>query len=219
MCTGFELAAGAAALSTAGAGAQAYGNNQALRSQDREAAAGIMRQAALQRQAQSGVADTIQKVAQADPKAIAAKQNATYVDALRRAAATQKGPISKVGGASDRYNADAGAAQDATAKFGTDQAALMARTDAPQLQRMQESQQIGREATNLGLLNDTSSAQAYLTKLRTAAIQPNPWIQGGGALLKGAGAGMSAYGAAQAAGSVAPDFYGASGTGYTAFPG
>lgn len=193
-----ELAGVAAATTAAGAGVNAYSQNQALRKQDDIAAQGIRNQSALQAQAQTGVQKTIQKVGTNNAATEAsnkAAQQAQYLDALRRAAPVQDSSLSTTPGAGSRYAKDVVDAQAANQKFGANQADLMARTDAPQLTQLQNQETIGDEATKLGLINDTSNNQNNLTKLQVGAVQPNPWLAATGALLKGAGAGASTYAA------------------------
>lgn len=198
--SGAYSAATAAALTIAGSAAEAYGNNQTLRKQDSIAAQGIRNQTALQTQAQQGVQKTIQKVG-VDNAANDAQnqkiQQAQYMAALARAAPVQGSSLTTTPGASSRYAQQVVDAQAANKSFGAGQASLMARTTAPQLTQMQDQQNLGNEATQLGLLNDTSNSQANLTKLQAGSVQVNPWLLAASAALKGAGAGMSTYGGAK----------------------
>lgn len=191
-----ELALVAGGATAAGAGINAYSQNQTLRRQDDIAAQGIRQQGLLQSQANAGVQKTIQKVGAGDAATEAANksaQTAQYLDALRRAAPVQDSSLSTTPGSSSRYAKDVVDARASNSAFGANQADLMARTDAPQLTQLQNQQTIGDEATKLGLLADTSSNQNNLTKLKVGAVQTNPWLTATSALLGGVGSGLSTY--------------------------
>lgn len=186
------LAAGAA--SALGAGVSAYANNQAMRKQDRIAAEGIRKQGQLQDQANQITQQTIQKNATQEQQNLQTnkqKQEAAYLDALRRAAPTQNASNPATPGASKAY---AKAVTDATASnaaFGRQQAGLMATTDAPTLTNNQTQLSLGDAATQLGQLSDTSSRQNNLTELQARAVQANPWLLAAGQFISGAGAGAA----------------------------
>lgn len=191
------LAAGAA--SAVGAGVNAYAQNQALRKQDRIAANSIRQQAQIQSQSNDVVRSTVQKNAtdqQQNLQANQQKQQAAYLDALRRAAPVQASSTPAVAGASKAYaDAAASATKDNTA-FGRTLATQTAKTDAPQLTALQTQQSLGDAATQLGMLNDTSSHEANLAKLQENAVTANPWLTAAGNFISGAGQGAaSAYGA------------------------
>lgn len=189
------IAVGGTALASAlGAGVSAYANNQAMRKQDRIAAAGISRQGQLQDQANQVVQQSIQKNATSEQQNLQAnqqKQQAAYLDALRRAAPVQDNSNAAIPGASKAY---AKAATDATASnaaFGRERAASMAATDAPQLTQLQTSLGLGDAATQLGLIQDTSGREANLSRLREQSVQANPWLTAAGQFISGAGAGAA----------------------------
>lgn len=191
-----ELALAAGAATAAGAGVNAYSANQQMRKQDSIAAQGIRNQSNLQAQAQAGVQKTIQKVGTdnaANEQANQQKQQAQYIDALRRAAPVQGAAQTDAPGASSRYAKGVVDAKAANNTFGGTQANLMSRTDAPQLTQIQDQQSIGDEASRLGLLNDTSNADNNLTKLQVQGVQQNPWLTAAGAVLQGVGSGASTY--------------------------
>lgn len=201
-----ELAIAAGTATAAGAGISAYSQNQALRKQDQIAATGIRNQDLLRNQANAGVQKTIQKVGTDNASNVEAAKNAQqtqYVDALRRAAPVQDGSLQSAPGASARYAKQVVDAQASNKAFGAEQAGLMARTDAPQLTQLHDQQTIGDEATQLGLLNDTSNSQNNLTKLQVGSVQQNPWLLAASGILKGAGAGASVYAGGMGGGKLA----------------
>ena len=201
MCTGAELALVAGAATAAGSGASMYANNQALKQQDEIAAQGIARQAALQRQANQTVQQTVQKAAADEGQNLEQNrmlQQQQYAAALQRAAPVQQNSLQDVAGASKRYAQGVVDARAANANYGNTAANLMARTDAPQLTQLGQQLTLGDAATKLGMLNDTSGNLANLTKLQANAVQPNPWLMAASGILKGVGAGASVYGAGAA---------------------
>jgi len=189
------LAAGTAAA--VGAGVQGYAQNQALRKQDRIAADSIRQQGQIQNQAQDVVRQTIQKNAteqQANLQQNQQKQQAQYLDALRRAAPVQNSSTPAVAGASKAYADAAASAQKDNVQFGRTLAGQTAAIDAPQLTQLQTQEGLGDAATQLGLINDTSNRQANLAKLREQAITANPWLNAAGQFISGAGSGLASGG-------------------------
>jgi len=192
------LALAAGAASAVGAGVSAYSQNQALRRQDRIAADSINQQGQIRDQANQVVQKTIKDTAAQQTANLASnkqKQQAQYLDALRRAAPTQNAAQPNVAGASKAYADAAASAQRDDAQFGRTLADQTSTTDAPQLTQLQNSLELGGASTELGLLNDTSNRQANLAKLREQAVQANPWLNAAGQFISGAGQGAaSAYG-------------------------
>lgn len=189
MCTGAELIP----LITAAAGtAVSYGaQDSARRAQDREAAAGIMRQAEFSRQANQKVQKNIQAVEQSDPQEDITKRQAVYMDALRRAQPTTDKALPEVAGGSHRYAEDVGAARDTAATEAGTSANLMARIDAPTIQATREGQMRNDTLSQLSMLGDQSAHQDYLTRLRASMKRPNPWAVGAGQALNGYGNGAA----------------------------
>lgn len=197
MCTGLEGAAIAAAISAAGAGVNAYSQNQTLRSQDQAAAAGIRNQEQLQRQGEATVNQNVQKMSaaqsQANVDAASAKQLAAYRAALSAGSTAPGASPTPVAGASGAYKARAAQAGGNASDFVNALAASGAKTEGTQLERVQEGQGMADTASKLGLLNTQSQGQDYLTQLKIRAQQANPWLTSAGILLGGTGAGLSSY--------------------------
>jgi hypothetical protein len=211
-----------AGLAAAGAGTEAYANNQQLRAQDRVAAQGLVQQGILKQQANADVQKNIQQ-AQGNQKAVNTNQadlTAQYAAALQRAAPVQ-GTQGAMPGASKRYAADTTAAQQAALKYGTGLATTAAGVGAPQLTNEQTQQSLGDTATKLGGLSDQSAQQAALTNMQVQSIQANPWLLAAGAALQGASKGYGSYAgynnaAAQPLGSGTAQVGGTAGTGVVA---
>jgi len=193
--SGYALGTGAlvaGAASAAGAGVNAYAQNQALRRQDRIAADSIKQQGQNREQANQIVQRTIKDTATQQTENLAAnkqKQQAQYLEALRRAAPTQNASQPNVAGASKAYADAAASAQQSDTQFGRTLADQMSTTDAPQLTQLQNNLQLGGASSELGLISDTSSRQANLARLQEQAVRANPWLSAAGDFLSGAGQG------------------------------
>jgi hypothetical protein len=181
-----------AGLATAGYAANRMATNQQLRAQDRDAAAGIMKQGELQRQANNNVQKGVIDTAKNNSASIARNQqseNAQYAAALARAKPTQDAAFNAQPGASARYTAGVNNAVASNNAFGSDLAKTTSITDAPALTQQQTEQQLGDTAGKLGILSDTSANQNTLTQNKIKGEQANPWLQALGATLNGAAAG------------------------------
>src|SRR5690606_13823221 len=73
-------------------------------------------------------------------------------------------------------------------------ASLMARIDAPTLQRQREGRSFGRLATDLGQIARFSAGDDFLTQLRLRGIRENPWVMAGASVASGVGSGMASSG-------------------------
>jgi len=156
-----------------------YNQQRALREQDRAAAAGILRQQELQRQANARLQQQLADLEQSSPQDERAVSQAQFLEQLRRTRAAREATLMPLAGASERF------AQDLTAGMAENEARaqriaeLMASVDAPVMQRRAESEQFGRLATDIGQIGRASRGEDFLTRLRMSAIRPNPWIQMG----------------------------------------
>jgi len=153
-----------AALTLAGTGATAYANNQNLRKQDSQTASSIIKQGALNSQATSDVNKVNAAIARSSPQDAQKAQNAAYLKALQEAQPTQSGVNPGVKGASKRYGDASAASQQDVGNYARATASNLAATAAPQIQRIGEGNAIANTASNLGLLNDSSGAQAGLLR-------------------------------------------------------
>jgi hypothetical protein len=177
----------------------AVAQNQQLNKQNDAAAAGIIEQGNLQKQGEGDVTALNKTVAAETPQQKTQQQLASYQKALQAAAPVQSKDVPEVAGASSAYDKEAGSARASASQYVNAMAQSAATTQGTQLERVQEGQQIGSTASNLGLLSQQSDEQSYLTKLRINSAQANPWLMATSAALKGAGSIMS-MGAGGAAG-------------------
>ncbi len=199
-----------AGLAAAGAGTEAYANNQAAKQQDQIAAQGILKQAALKQQANADVSKNIQ-TASKNQTNVDTNQSALqeqYDAALNRGAPVQATQGAMPGG-SKRFAADTTAALANNANYGRTIAGTAAAVGAPQLTNMETQAGLGSTATSLAGLNDTSNQQNALTQMQVNAVTANPWLLATGAALQGASKG---YGAKAGFASAAPATGGAGST-------
>lgn len=190
--------AGAAALTAAGAGVNAYSQNQALRKADNASAESITRQGQINSQAEAAVSKLNQSVAKSNPQQATKDQTAAYLTAAQNAAKNAPTAPSVPGGSKRYSQAQAGANAD-VANYARTTAGNQAAVVAPQLQRIGEGNEIADTASQLGRFNDTSAAEQGILKTRLAGIQANPWLSSLGQVLGGAGSGLATYGGRKSA--------------------
>ncbi len=184
------------ALALGSAGLSWWNQEQLAEKQDRQAARTITNQAAEQRKADAKLADLVKNLGASNQEDERAQQQQSYLDTLRLGAASS-GVQPVMGNVSDAYRAGTAAANEDVASFGADRAGLLARMDAPQLQRMNEGILFSNAVTDLGQIKRGASGQAYLDDLRLKSMRANPWVDA----LSQAG---TAYAGNMAAGSSLP---------------
>lgn len=191
----------ALAAAAAAAGGTYYNTEHTAHRQDQQAAQSILNQSRIQKKADSRVDQTVQKLegsTSADAKE--ARLN-DYMNTLREnKAKLTNGLTPTIGGSAfqtDSANAATGT-QDNAAKT----AGLMARMDAPGVQRQNEGFDYGNLASDLGQIGRQSQGQNFLDQLKLNAIRRNAKIDLG-ASLASAYAGSAAGGAGGAASGAA----------------
>lgn len=175
-----------------------WNQEQLAKKQDQQAARTITNQAAEQRKADAKLADLVKNLGASNQEEERAQQQGRYLDTLRLGAASS-GVQPVMGNVSDAYRAGTAAANEDVANFGADRAGLLARMDAPQLQRMNEGILFSNTGVDLDQIRRGASGQAYLDDLRLKSLRANPWVdalsQAGMAYAGGmAGGGGSAAG-------------------------
>lgn len=194
----------ALALAAAAAGTQYYNTQKTAQRQDRAAASAIRSQGAKQREADAKVAEQVEQMKGSTAEASRRKSLQSYVDTLRsRKQRSEAGLDPTIG--SSRFLADAAQAAQTVGDYGTQRADLLAKVDAPGMQRRDEGFAQGRLATDLGLIGRESSGQAYLDRLRMESIKRNAGLDALASLMGGAAGGVAGgWGAgAQAGGKAA----------------
>lgn len=179
------------ALAAAAAAGQYVNTQNTARRQDGAAADAIRNQAMLQRKADTQVDSAVQKL-QGSTSADANTQRLNdYMNTLRRNKATADNGLTPTIG-SQTFQTDAATRATGANDFAAKTAGLMARMDAPGMQRQQEGFDYGNLATNIGLVGRESQGQNFLDQLRLNAIRRNAKIDlASGLMMAGAGGMMN----------------------------
>lgn len=159
----------------AAAGAQTYNTVQTAKKQDKQAAAGITAQAANQRRANAKITDTIDKVGANDASGARATAGKQYLDQVQASMGKANAGLAR-----KHLNADfdqrAGGAAAANVDYGKQTADLMARMDAPVLQRQGEANLMGNTGMDLSALGSKIQGDAFLNNMAMNGIHRSPYI-------------------------------------------
>lgn len=205
---GTEVLVGLAASAIAG-GLQYENTRRTTNRQDAQAAQGIQRQGVKQRQADARVDSEVQKLAASTADDERRQRLGDYMQTIQRSkAGMTEGLAPPVGG--DAFKADAAKAMDGIQSVMGDRAGLMARIDAPGMQRQGEAFGFGNLATDIQKISRESKGDDFINELRMRAIRRNPWLDiASSAVGAAGGAYASRAGTAAGAGaSYAPVQYG-----------
>lgn len=197
------MGAGAAAVpyivAALAAGGEYVNTTNTQKRQDEAAAQAIRSQGAIQQKANQQVNQTVDKIAGSTSAAAEQQRNADYMAQLQKnRAITTAGLQPTIG--SSAFQQDAAQAADAVNSKAAQTAGLMARMDAPGIQRQQEGFDYGKLGTNLGLDQRQSQGQSFMDQIRMNAIHRNAKIDLAAGLAN-AYAGAAAGGASGAAGA------------------
>ncbi len=189
----------ALAIAAAAAGASAYNTRQTANRQDRTLAEGIRGQSRKQEQIDQRTAAEVAQLEQSRSADEAAKARTGYDQQLQRNAAAIMGGLTP-GIGSETFKADAAQGAKDVSGYAGRTADLMARMDAPGMQRQGEAFGMGRLATDNALVAREAQGDDFLNRLRVQGIRRNPWIDAA-AQVGMAYAGGMAGGAGSAAGT------------------
>jgi hypothetical protein len=194
----------ALALAAAAAGTEYYNTEHTAKRQDKQAAQSILDQSNIQKKANARTQQTIQQVQNSTAADARAQRLSDYMKTLNQAKSRTDAGLTNpvVGGAT--FQADSAAAANQANNYADQTAGLLARIDAPTVQRQQEGFDYGQLATDLNLLQGQSAGQAFLDKLKQASIRRNAKLDLAAGLMSAAG-GAVGGGAAGAGASTAPD--------------
>lgn len=186
------------ALAVAGTAMQQAETDRVARKQDQATAQSLLNQSRRQQEADTKVNDQIAKTETsnaADERTQALSQFTQQLQRSRKQAVA--GLESPIGG--QAFQADSGAARVGSDSAAARTADLMARIDAPRLQRQGEAFDYGRLATDIDGLSREAAGQNFIDQLRIRGIRRRPGmdILSGG--LMAGGAAMAGGGAAAAA--------------------
>lgn len=188
---GTELLVGAA-LAAAGAGVNAYNQNQTVKHQDEETARGIALQGQHQQDANVRVNQEVDAMKNSSPEASRASAANDFLEQLRRTRAQAVSGPGAVKGS--RYAADTADAQSSVSDLGTRTAGLLSRINAPAFQRQNEQQGFAQLSSDLGTIGRDSAADQFLTQLRLRQARPNAGVGLLGDALSGAGSAVAGGG-------------------------
>ena len=187
LTTSTALALGLAAASV---GAQYYNTERTARRQDNALATSIANQGRKQQVADTAVNEEVRKLESSTAADERAGRLAEYMDIVAKKRGNAEAGLTP-GLGSERFQSGAAAATKATQGYAGKMADLMARIDAPGLQRQGEGFGYGKLATDLGLIGREASGQAFLDQLRLSRIKRDPWLDAASAGLSGAGGAMA----------------------------
>lgn len=184
----------ALAVSAAAAAGEYYNTQQTAKRQDRQLAASITNQTAIQKKANQRVNQTIQQLQGSTSDQARQQRLADYMGTLQKGKAKITAGLTgqPVGGAT--FQADAANAAQQAQDYGQQTAGLLSRIDAPAVQRQAEGTDYGHLATDLSQIGMQSQGQAFLDRLRLAAIRRNAKIDLAAGLLGAAGGAMGGSG-------------------------
>lgn len=199
------------ALAAAGTAMQQAETERVVKKQDEATAQGLLSQSRRQQDADRRVNDEITKVGASDGSDERAQRLGQYMEQLRRGRGNASGALEAPFG-SATFQADAGAARKAVDTSGAADAGLMARIDAPQLQRQGEAFGYGRLATDLDMAARESRGEQFINQLRLRGIRRRPEIDLLSGALTAAGGAMGGGGMGAMPGAAGPqggaNFYG-----------
>lgn len=180
------------ALSALSAGASAYNTRQMQDEQSDIATQGLLAQKANQQEADAEVAAGVGQIERSSPEQAQKDATNAFMEQLRRSRGQAVGE-SVIGG--DQFKSDVDQANSDVTNYGTRQAGIQGRINAPQLQRQQEGNVMGRIASNLNTVGRNTNADDFLTRLRMGSVQSNPWISAGAEIGGGVASGLAGSGA------------------------
>lgn len=186
------------ALAAFGAGAGVVNQRNVEKRQDDILSRQITQNMARQQESDRAVADTLRERAASSSEQDRQASNVTYLDAVRAAQAQATRGLGQAGAVSSAYQQAANDAALGVGDYAQRTAGLMARLDAPALQREREGLDADRLRSRLGQIGRASDSDDYLARLRLQMVRANPWLAAAGNLATGAAGAMAGGGGAAA---------------------
>lgn len=181
------------AISLAGAAAQNAETKRVARKQDEQDSMALLNQQRKQQKADRKVNEEVTELEGSDAQGERAERLDAYMQGLARSRRGMESGTNPAFG-SGTFKADAAEAGKDVQQAGADNAALVARMDAPGLQRQNEQFGYGRLATDLGLIGRESQGQRFIDELRMRAIRRRPEVDFAAGALGAAGGAMGGQG-------------------------
>lgn len=168
----------AVGIAVASAIGTAYQADRVASQQDRIAARNIQNQSRAEQTASAKVNEMLQRVAESNPQDARQQRMDEYLATLQQGA--QEGAINDGPGAfSDAYRQSVAGAQAGLDEYGNTRAGLMARLDAPVIQRMNEGVLFDATANDIRGIGRNANQDDFLARLQIQGTQANPWVQAG----------------------------------------
>lgn len=165
-------------IAVASAVASAYAQDRAAKQQDRLAAQNIQNQARAEQTASAKVNEMLKRVSESNPQQARQERMDEYLATLQHGA--QAGAINDGPGAfSDAYRQSAAAASGQLGEYGNTRAGLMARLDAPVIQRMNEGVLFDNTRNDIRSIGRNANQDDFLARLQIQNTRVNPWVQAG----------------------------------------
>ena len=181
-------------LSAVSAGATMYNNQQTAKKQDNELAQMLNKQSLRQGEADQAVADALRERSESTAAQDRQQAGSQYLDQVRAAQANATHGLGQVGAVSNAYQQSANDAAMGVGDYAAKTAGLMARIDAPAMQRQREDAASNELNTALGLIRRKSVGDDYLSRMRLARIKPNAAISALSSVAGGAAGAFSGGG-------------------------
>lgn len=151
---------------------------------DSVAAAGIRKNGAMQEEANKRLNKTISDAKASTSDDARKTQQAQYLQTVRaQLGQANSGLAAK--GLSSQFDALAGQEGAQTKDFGDTLSGLMARMDAPVLQRQKEANSYGNLGMDFTRIGSDMSGNDFLTRLKAGGVRRNPWIDLGASAANG----------------------------------
>jgi hypothetical protein len=167
------------------AAASAYNTDQTAKHADHVAADGIRRNSALQEDTNKRLNKTISDARKSTPDDERKTAQAQYLQTVRsQLGQANSGLAAK--GLSSQFDQLAGQEAGQTKDFGDTLSGLMARMDAPVLQRQREGNTYGNLGMDMTRIGSDMSGNDFLTRLRASNVRRNPWIDLAASSINGA---------------------------------
>lgn len=200
----------ALAAMAASAGVQYQNTKNTANRADATAAQGIRQQSRKQAEADAKVNEEVEKLKGSTADDERRQRLTDYMQTIQRS----KGQITsgltpQVG--SDAFKGDAAAAAQGAEAATGDRAGLLARIDAPGMQRQGEGFGFGNLATDINMIGRESKGDAFINEMRLRAIRRNPYMDmlASGLSAAGSAAGSSgSTGGGQYTGNINSSIYG-----------
>jgi hypothetical protein len=152
-----------------------HSDQQVAKKQDSALAQQIRTDSAHQQDADSAVADLINKTGQSNDAGQQQSLLGKFTQQIQDARGNATGGLNQVGNVSDAYKASGANAALGITDYGNKVADLTSRIDAPNLQRQNEQADRLRFTSTLGGISRDAAGDDFLAKLKLQQIHSNPW--------------------------------------------